>query len=206
MMILPYARRARLFLSKRDPALRPIMARVGSFRPVIRANRFAALLHAIIAQQVSTRAAEAIFKRLTEALGSGDLTAERLRTTPLTTLRGAGLSAAKARYVLDLAERVYRGNVCLDLLHQLTDAEVIAQLTKVHGIGVWTAEMFLIFCLGRPDVLPTGDLGLRTAVQRLDGLPRLPTPAQVRERGSIWAPFRSVATWYLWQSLRLGTV
>jgi DNA-3-methyladenine glycosylase II len=178
------------------------MARVGPFRPVIRTNRFAALLHAIIAQQVSTRAAEAIFNRLKEALGSSDLTAERLRVMPPTTLRAAGLSAAKARYVLDLAERVYRGDVRLDLLHDLSDAEVIALLTKVHGIGVWTAEMFLIFCLGRPDVLPTGDLGLRTAVQRLDGLQQLPSPPQVRERGSIWAPFRSVATWYLWQSLR----
>lgn len=203
MMILPYARQARLFLGKRDPALRPIMARVGPFRPVIRTDRFAALLHAIIAQQVSTRAAEAIFNRLKESLGSGDLTVERLRATPTPTLRAAGLSAAKVRYVLDLAERVDRGEIQLDCLHQLTDAEVIALLTQVHGIGVWTAEMFLIFCLGRPDVLPTGDLGLRTAVQRLDGLPELPTPAQVSERGSIWAPYRSVATWYLWQSLRL---
>jgi DNA-3-methyladenine glycosylase II len=201
-MPLPYARQARLYLGRQDSRLRPIMARVGPYRPRLNSDRFAELLRSIISQQVSTKAAAAIFRRLEEAVGPRRLTPARLLKTPLATLRSAGLSAAKAAYALDLAERVQSGELRLARLHLMPDAEVIAELTQVHGIGVWTAEMFLIFSLGRPDVLPVGDLGLRTAVQRLDSLPALPTPAMVRARGAAWSPFRSVATWYLWQSLR----
>lgn len=202
-MTLPYARRARLHLGRQEPLLRPIMARVGPFRPRLIADRFEVLLRSIVSQQVSTKAAAAIFRRLEEAVGPRGLTPARVLKTPMATLRSAGLSAAKAHYALDLAERVQSGQVRLARLHLLPDDEVIAELTQVHGIGVWTAEMFLIFSLGRPDVLPVGDLGLRTAVQRLDGLAAPPTPAMVRQRGAVWTPFRSVATWYLWQSLRL---
>jgi 3-methyladenine DNA glycosylase/8-oxoguanine DNA glycosylase len=118
-------------------------------------------------------------------------------------LRGAGLSAAKAKYLLDLARRVNRGDIDLDGIHELDDEQVIASLTQVHGVGRWTAEMFLIFSLGRPDVLPIDDFGLRSGIQLCDGLPTLPTRAAVRQRGDCWKPYRSVATWYLWQWLRL---
>ncbi|HMP01813.1 MAG TPA: DNA-3-methyladenine glycosylase [Gemmatales bacterium] len=202
-MDLPFARSGRLHLGRTEPKLKPIMARVGPYRPRMVPNRFEALLRSIVSQQVSVKAAEAIFRKLLATLKGRPPTAAAIARLRPEELRAAGLSGAKARYAHDLAARVADRSVRLDRIHEKADADVIEELTQVHGIGVWTAEMFLIFSLGRPDVLPVDDLGLRAALQRFDGLKELPTKGQVRERGAAWAPYRSVGTWYLWQSLKL---
>jgi DNA-3-methyladenine glycosylase II len=116
-------------------------------------------------------------------------------------LRSAGLSARKIEYLKDLASRVSDGRLNLALLSKLPDEQVIEQLVQVKGIGPWTAEMFLIFCLGRQDVLPVGDLGLRKAMQKAYSLMELPSPADMRDIAQVWKPYCSIATWYLWKSL-----
>jgi DNA-3-methyladenine glycosylase II len=137
-------------------------------------------------------------------VGSKALDAQAIREIRRDRLRRVGLSKQKATYLHDLAARVADGAVDLDSIHERDDESVIEHLVQVKGIGRWTAEMFLIFCLGRPDVLPVDDFGLRAALRLCDGLPELPTRAEVRERGAVWAPYRSVATWYLWQSLKVA--
>jgi DNA-3-methyladenine glycosylase II len=201
---IDFAPRAIRHLRRRDPVLRPIIAQVGPFAPRRANNRFAALVGSIISQQISTKAADSIHRRLLEAVGSEDVTAEKILSLRTPRLRRIGLSKQKAAYLRDLSRHVTDGLVDLESIHELDDESVIQQLVQVKGIGRWTAEMFLMFSLVRPDVLPVDDLGLRAALKRCDGLAELPTKAQVRERGAIWAPFRSVATWYLWQSLRIA--
>jgi DNA-3-methyladenine glycosylase II len=132
-----------------------------------------------------------------------DLTPEAVLAIGADPLRAAGLSGMKARYVLDLAERVAAGRLDLDLVATLEDEAVIAELIQVKGIGRWTAEMFLIFSLGRLDVLPVDDFGLRAAVKRSYGFDDLPKAPQIRALAVPWAPYRTVATWYLWRSLSL---
>jgi DNA-3-methyladenine glycosylase II len=164
-------------------------------------NHFAALVRAIIAQQISTKAARSIQQRLLASLAPGELTAPAILAAPEGQLRTAGLSLAKARSVRDLAEKVHQGVVRLDTISQCSDEEVISQLVPVRGIGRWTAEMFLIFSLGRSDVLPLGDLGLRVGAQRQYGLEELPGRTRLVELAEPWRPYRSIATWYLWRSL-----
>jgi DNA-3-methyladenine glycosylase II len=201
--ILPYAARALPHLRRKDPALRPLFRRVGPFVMPVEPNRFAALVYSIVGQQLSVLAAATIRKRLLESLSGKPLSPRALLALPTATLRGAGLSRAKTEYLQDLADRVRSGAVDLDALHEGDDEAVIAALTQVRGIGRWTAEMFLIFSLGRPDVLPVDDLGLRAGIQRLDGLKELPSKADVRLRGEKWRPYRTVATWYCWQGLKI---
>jgi 3-methyladenine DNA glycosylase/8-oxoguanine DNA glycosylase len=165
-------------------------------------NRFAALAWSIISQQISIKAAASIRQRLADLVAPQRLEPESILALTPEQLRTAGLSAAKTRYLHDLAAKVHTGAVKLRTIHHEDDEAVIEHLVQVNGIGRWTAEMFLIFSLGRPDVLPVDDLGLRVGVQRLDGLPELPSKAAVQTRGAIWKPYRSVATWYLWQSLK----
>jgi DNA-3-methyladenine glycosylase II len=163
---------------------------------------YAALLRAIVGQQLSTKAAESIFGRLIAKFdGRGPTPSELIAMDP-EELRSVGLSHAKVAYLRDLAERVEDGELQLDLLKQLPDEEVSAQLTAVKGVGQWTADMFLMFNLGRPDVFPVGDLGIRNAMKRLYELPEKPAPADYVTIAEPWRPYRSLASLYLWTALR----
>ncbi|HEY4682666.1 MAG TPA: DNA-3-methyladenine glycosylase [Candidatus Acidoferrales bacterium] len=190
------------FLRGADPVLAPIIAKVGPCRIAYRRQRFHALAESILYQQVTGAAAASIYKRLC-ALYAGrrfPRAAALARTHPMR-LRSAGLSRQKRRYLLDLARKVSSGALDLKTISRLPDEEVIEQLTRVKGIGRWTAEMFLIFCLKRLDVLPVDDLGLQKGVQEAYGFRSLPAARTIRRIGEAWRPFRSIGTWYLWQSL-----
>jgi 3-methyladenine DNA glycosylase/8-oxoguanine DNA glycosylase len=164
-------------------------------------QHFEGLVSAIVSQQLSSKAADTILGRV-RALGleeSGALSAPKLLALPEERLRGAGLSGAKARYVRDLCDRVVRGALPLDRLHDLDDEAVIETLCAIKGVGRWTAEMVLIFRLGRQDVLPVDDLGIQKGFQRLFGLRKLPPAARMMKLAKPFRPFRSVACWYLWR-------
>jgi DNA-3-methyladenine glycosylase II len=179
-----------------------VIDRIGPcvLRPRRRRDRFGTLVRAIIGQQISTKAAASIDDRL-RAITGDPHTPEPILKLGEGGLRGVGLSGVKARYVLNLAEAVHSRSVPLDTLHRFDDDAIVARLTTVKGIGVWTAEMFLIFALNRPDVLPVADLGVRVALRDRFGLPELPGPQKCRELTEPWRPFRTVAMWYLWRSL-----
>jgi DNA-3-methyladenine glycosylase II len=164
-------------------------------------DAYGTLVRSIVGQQLSTRAAATIFGRVLDLFGGKVPTPAELIATDPEALRTAGLSRAKVAYLRDLAERVEDGELDLDHLAQLSDAEVSEQLTAVKGIGQWSADMFLIFYLGRPDVLAVGDLGIRRAVERLYELPEIPDPKTLERIAEPWRPFRSLACLYLWTSL-----
>ena len=197
-----YGPKAIRHLKMVDPVLAPIIELVGPFKPNWVGERFAALGYSIISQQISTKAAASIRKKVLDQLGPAGFTPQSILRQKFIALRNCGLSNQKATYLQDLATKVSKGHVELHSIHDHDDEIVIERLIQVRGIGRWTAEMFLIFSLGRPDVLPVDDLGLRAAIKRLDGLKEMPTKQAVRERGALWKPYSSVATWYLWQSLR----
>ena len=165
------------------------------------ADAYGALLRSIVGQQLSTKAARTIYTRLIGLYGDRTPTPSELIETDPERLREVGLSRAKASYLRSLAEHVLAGELELDRLTELPDEEVAAQLTAVKGLGQWTADMFLIFHLGRPDVLPVGDLGVRRAVQLAYGLEELPAPRELTEIAEPWRPHRSLASLYLWSSL-----
>jgi DNA-3-methyladenine glycosylase II len=194
--------RARRHLSRRDPVLRDLMRVHGrcGLAEAQNADPFSALLKAIVSQQLSTKAARTIYARLV-GLFDGPPTPQALARLGDCDLRAVGLSGQKLRYMRDLGARVQDGTLPLHALDAMTDDEVIAALTQVKGIGRWTAEMFLMFRLHRPDVLPVGDLGIVKAVQKAYGLRRTPTPERLHKIGEAWRPYRSVACWYLWRSL-----
>jgi DNA-3-methyladenine glycosylase II len=170
-------------------------------------DHYGALVRSIVGQQLSTKAAQAIFLRLTERYGGRTPTpAEVLAEDPSELRAAAGLSRAKVEFLRSLASHVVDGSLELERLEQLPDEEVIAELVAVKGLGVWTAHMFLMFHLGRPDVLPVGDLGIRRAVMLAYKLPALPAPAELQEIGEPWRPYRTLACLYLWQSLRATPV
>jgi DNA-3-methyladenine glycosylase II len=194
-------RKAQRHLSLNDPVLKRLIATVGPCKLLHNPDRFAALVRSIISQQISTKAAAAIAGRLLQVLQPRGITPSAILRASDEALRTAGLSAAKVRSLRDLAEKVKGRKVPLSRLHELEDDEVIERLTPVRGIGRWTAEMFLIFSLGRRDVLPVGDLGLRASVRRHYGLEELPAKVQLTELAEIWRPYRSIATWYLWRGL-----
>ena len=196
--------KARRLLMRRDPVLAAIIKRhgpcgLGAARD--RFDHFAMLVRAIVFQQLSTKAATTIHTRLLACFPGGKATPECLAATSEEQLRTAGISRQKANYLRDLCDKVGSGEVPLDALDAMTDDEVIESLTKIKGIGRWTAEMFLIFRLQRPDVLPVGDLGIVNAIQKAYRLRKKPTPDRMRKLGEAWRPYRSVATWYLWRSL-----
>jgi DNA-3-methyladenine glycosylase II len=166
-------------------------------------NLFETLVDAIVSQQISVKAADAIMARLRAALPDQLLTPETLLTLEHDALRAVGLSTPKARYIRDLTERVTGGLLDLERLPMQEDEVVIEELTRVKGIGRWTAEMMLIFALGRPDVLPVDDLGFVEGIRSAYGLEERPKPQEVRVRGEIWRPYRTFATWYLWGLRRL---
>ena len=165
-------------------------------------DHYGALVRAIVGQQLSTKAARTIFLRLTERYGGRTPTpAELLADDPDALRAAAGLSRAKASYLRSLAEHVTSGELELERLDEMPDEDVTAELVAVKGLGVWTAHMFLMFHLRRPDVLPVGDLGIRRAVERAYALPDLPDPAQLTEIAEPWRPHRTLACRYLWRSL-----
>lgn len=180
-----------------------VVAQVGPYRnePHRFGTHFEALVRTIVYQQLSGKAASTILGRLYDVYGGRAPTAAQMLSTSDAALRGAGISNQKASYLRDLASRVEDGRLPVRQLGRLPDATAIEVLTGVKGIGVWTAQIFLMFRLGRPDVLPDGDLGIQNAVQRAYGLRRRPTPERVRKLGAAWAPHRTAASWYLWRSL-----
>jgi DNA-3-methyladenine glycosylase II len=193
--------KARRHLARRDAVLKGLIAGVGpcTLRP--EPDHFALLARSIIAQQISTKAAQSIGAKVLKALGRRGLTPRAVLAQPDERLRAAGLSSNKLRSLRDLSEKVHSGEVPLHELHALPDEEVIEKLLPVRGIGRWTAQMFLIFSLGRLDVLPVDDFGLRVGVRRHYGLGELPNRSYLTERAEPWRPYRSVATWYVWRSL-----
>jgi DNA-3-methyladenine glycosylase II len=194
--------RARRHLARRDPVLRDLMRVHGKcgLAEAQNADPFGALLKAIVSQQLSTKAARTIYLRLLALFDGAPTPAAVARATDVQ-LRAVGLSGQKLRYMRDLAIKVEDGSLALHALDAMTDDEVIVSLTQVKGIGRWTAEMFLMFRLHRPDVLPVGDLGIVKAVQKAYGLRKTPSPDRLHEIGEAWRPYRSVACWYLWRSL-----
>jgi len=187
---------------RRDPVLARVIADVGPCRFAARSegSHFDHIVRAIVYQQLSGRAAATIHGRVV-ALFDGQPSALGLLTATDDQLRSAGLSRQKIGYLRDLAQRVHAGDLPVDRLHDLADEEAIAALTRVKGIGRWTAHMFLMFRLGRPDVLPDLDLGIRKAIQLAYRLRRMPNSERVLAIGAPWAPHRTIASWYLWRSL-----
>lgn len=188
---------------RRDPVLARLIKAHGpcGLAAAQRADHFTALVRAITGQQLSTRAAATIFSRLVALMPGGRLTPQAMAAVGDDELRAAGMSRQKIAYFRDLTAHVLGGELPLDLLDAMTDDEVIAALTKVKGIGRWSAEMFLMFRLHRPDVLPVDDLGIVNAVKAVYGLRKRPTADRIRKLGEAWKPYRSVASWYLWRSL-----
>ena len=195
--------RALRHLRKSDPVMADVIRRVGPFRLEQRRGRFQSLVRSILAQQISTAVARSMLKKLEARLAPRKLSAENLSQLSFDDLRGIGLSRQKASYLQDLSAKVLDGTVRLHRVHRLTDEEIIEELIQVKGIGRWTVQMFLIFCLGRPDVFAPDDFGLRSAIQRMYELPELPKRAEAEEVAAPWRPHGTVASWYLWRSLEL---
>lgn len=198
-------RKAIAHLRKVDPVMAGVIDAVGPCRltPRTEWTHFDALVRSIVFQQLSGQAAATIHGRVLALIGDGSETPAKISATSHEAFRAAGLSNAKARYVRNLAEHVLDGSLPVETLHELSDEEIIAALTQVKGIGKWSAQMFLMFRLGRPDVLPELDLGVQKGIQKAYRLRKLPTPAQVLRRGARWAPYRTVASWYMWRVLEL---
>lgn len=190
------------YLSKVDPQLAEVIKVVGKYSIKMRDNAFQSLLESIIYQQLAGSAANVIYRRFIKYFDNVTPTPKQIISSSETELKSKiGLSSKKIEYLKDLSTKVVEGKIRLDQLSTLSDEEVISQLIEVKGIGTWTAEMFLIFCLGRPDVLPVTDLGVRKAMCKIYSLPELPKPAEMLAISQPWKPYRSVATWYLWKSL-----
>jgi DNA-3-methyladenine glycosylase II len=199
--------RARRHLMRRDPILGAAIKRIGAcgLADRQRTDHLSALIGAIVSQQLSTKAAATIFGRLVALFPDGAITtAAAIDRVTDAELRGAGLSGQKVGYLRDLSSRISDGRLNLGELEAADDEQVIERLTSVKGFGRWTAEMFLMFRLHRPDVLPAGDLGIVTAIQRLYRLRKRPDAKRIMKLGEAWKPYRSVASWYLWQTLREG--
>jgi DNA-3-methyladenine glycosylase II len=197
-------------LAAADPAMAALIGRIGEIDLETRLRRrseerpadaYGALLRAIVGQQLSTKAARTIYGRVRELFGGTTPSPRQLLGASAEDLRACGLSGRKVEYVRDLASHVLDGELELERLGELSDEEVVEEIVAVRGLGRWTAEMFLLFHLERPDVLSSGDLGIRKAVQVEYGLERMPAPARVLEIGEAWRPHRSLASLYLWESL-----
>lgn len=198
-------RKAVNHLKKSDPVLRSIIERVGPCRMKFAAAEFASVAEAIVYQQLNGKAALTIFKRFA-ALAGEPLMPEGILKLSDEQLRSVGLSKQKSSYLKDLSAKTAAGALDFSRLAELTDAEVIKHLTQVKGIGVWTAHMFLMFSLRRPDVLPTGDYGVQMAIKKHYKKRKLPKPQIMEKIAQPWAPYRSVACWYLWRSLDIKTL
>ena len=199
-----HIRSARRHLRAADPVMKSMIDDVGPYTLRFEPDRFGLLIRSIVSQQISTIAARAIRKRLLELAGPDGLTAVNLSRFTTEELRSVGLSSQKASYVADLASKVNDGTVDLRRIGRLSDERVVETLTQVKGIGRWTAQMFLIFSLGRPDVFPHDDLGVRTAIRDRYGLADLPDKKTSHAIAAPWRPFASVASWYCWRTLDLA--
>ena len=197
-------------LAATDPVMADLIERIGPLDLAKRLRRrkeerpadaYGALLRSIVGQQVSTKAARAIYLRVLDLFGGTTPSPARLLEASEEELRGAGLSGRKVEYVRDLASHVLDGELELDRIEKLPDEEAIAEISAVRGLGRWTAEMFLLFHLGRPDVISGGDLGIRKAIMLEYGLEKMPAPKEVEARAELWSPNRSLAGLYLWESL-----
>lgn len=194
---------ARIHLCNTDPILASVIATapLPTFRP--HNNYYQALVESIISQQLSVGAAAAILKRFVGLFPESFPTPKDLLATNTETLRSVGLSRQKAGYLQDLAQKVLEDVVQFNQLDDLTNEAIIEELTQVKGIGVWTVHMFLLFCMGRLDILPTGDLGIQNGIQKLYALPTRPDDQEIRAiaKRYAWHPYESVASWYIWHSL-----
>jgi DNA-3-methyladenine glycosylase II len=200
----------RAALARRDPVMAELIERIGPIdlperlarREEVRpADAYGALLRSIVGQQVSTKAARAIYLRVLDLFGGTAPSPEQLLALSAEDLRSAGLSGRKVEYVRDLAQHIVDGTLELDRIAELPDEQAIEEISAVRGLGRWTAEVFLMFHLERPDILSGGDLGLRKAIQNEYGLEAMPTPEEVNKIGASWSPYRSLASLYLWESL-----
>lgn len=192
---------AQRHLARRDRVLKELIARVGPCTLTHNSDGFSVLVRAIVSQQISSKAARAISDRLEKSLGARGICPPTILRASDEKLRAAGLSASKALSLRDLAERCRHKELDFTELPALDDEEVIARLVPVRGIGRWTAEMFLIFSLGRSDVLPLADYGLRAGVQKSYQLPEIPGKQELTQLAEPWRPYRSIATWFIWRSL-----
>jgi 3-methyladenine DNA glycosylase/8-oxoguanine DNA glycosylase len=203
--VLTYDREAAVaHLRRADPVLARVIDSIGPFTLEPRSGSFAALARSIFFQQLAGPAARAILKRVLDLLGTDDerfFAPEQFLAATDEDLRAAGLSRQKLAYLRHLAEKFASGELREDEFTALDDEEVITRVASVKGIGRWTAEMFLIFSLGRPDVLPVDDLGVRRGFQQTYGLDGPPSPEQMRSIAETWRPFRTMGTWYMWRSL-----
>lgn len=197
-------KKAAKYLSEKDAVLAPVIAEVGicTLRP--HRNYYQELVESIISQQLSVKAADSILKRFIALFDGKFPSPEQILTKDVESFRSVGFSYAKGRYVLDLAQHVVSGSVKFDHLDNLSNEEIIKELTAVKGIGEWTVHMFLMFCMGRLDVLAYGDLGIKNGIRKLYGFKDAPTPQQIIELAekNHWHPYESVACWYVWQSLK----
>jgi len=198
-------RKAILHLKNSDPVMRAIIERIGPCKLQFGEPVFHSLAEAIVYQQLNGKAAVTIFKRFA-ALAGDPLTPEGILKLTPEKMRAVGLSKQKTSYLFDMAERAHRGELDFSRLPTMSDDEVIKHLTQVKGVGVWTAHMFLMFTLRRPNILPTGDYGVRTAIMKHYKKRKLPRPELMERIAKPWAPYRSVACWYLWQSLDVKTI
>lgn len=198
------AQEAAEYLSTHDPILRRVIAEVGltTMRP--HTDYYRELVESIIGQQLSIKAAASIEARFVAMFEGEFPTPEQILTKSDEDLRAIGFSYAKARYVRDLAIHILEGTVSFTNLNMLSNDEIVGEFTKVKGIGEWTMHMFLMFCMGRSDVLPVGDLGIKNGIRALYGFENAPTPDQIREVAdqNYWHPYESIASWYVWQSLK----
>jgi len=197
------AREAANYLRQHDVVLAPVIDRVGpcAIRP--HRNYYQELVDSIISQQLSVKAAAAIEQRFRDMFGGSFPGPEQILTKDVEQLRAIGFSRAKANYVHDLARHIIDGELRFDHLDALTNEAVVAELTAVKGIGEWTAHMFLMFCMGRSDILPVGDLGIKNGIRALYGFADVPSPEDIRQIAEThhWHPYESIASWYVWQSL-----
>ena len=198
-------RKAVNHLKKSDPILRAIIERVGPCRMEFGPAEFASLAEAIVYQQLNGKAAVTIFNRFV-ALAGDPLTPQGILKLTDAQLRSVGLSKQKSAYLKDLSAKTAEGLLDFAKLPELPDEEVIQHLTQVKGIGEWTAHMFLMFSLRRPNVLPTGDYGVQVAMKRYYKKRKLPKPKDMQKIARPWEPYRSVACWYMWRSLDIKTV
>ena len=198
-------RKALIHLKKSDPVLRSIIESVGPCRMEFGPAEFSSLAEAIVYQQLNGKAAVTIFQRFAELAGE-PITPEGILKLSDEQLRAVGLSKQKSAYLKDLAARTAAGLLDFSKLPDMSDEEVIQHLTQVKGVGVWTAHMFLIFSLRRPNVLPTGDYGVQMAVKKHYRKRKLPKPLEMEKIARAWEPYRSIACWYMWRSLDIKTV
>ncbi len=191
------------YLSKKDPILAEIIKKVPPFERYKASNYFEALTESIVSQQLSVKAADTIWKRFIALLSDNKVTAENVWEVPDQKIRDAGISWSKISYIKDLAKKTMESGILFEQFEIMSDEEIITELVKVKGIGRWTAEMFLMFAMERPDVFSYGDLGLRRAIQKWYELDHEPTQEEADKIAKMWQPYRTIASRYLWRSLEL---